>query len=89
MLLRGQLASADDEARFRQEAEAAAQLDHPGIVPVYEVGEHDGRLFFSMKYVAGETLDQQLARGPLPPRRTARLLATVSALIAVWGLYRK
>lgn len=81
MLLRGQLASADDEARFRAEAESAARLQHPGIVPVYEVGEHEGRLFFSMQYVTGQTLAQMLADGPLPPREAARIVAQVARAI--------
>ena len=77
MLLRGQLASLDDEARFLREAESVARLHHPAVVPVYEVGEEDGRLFFSMKYVGGQTLSRRLAEGPLPPRQTARILAAV------------
>jgi serine/threonine-protein kinase len=81
MVLRGQLASPADLVRFRAEAEAAARLDHPGIVPVYEVGEIDGRPFFSMKYVAGRTLAQVLADGPMPPREAARLLCDVSRAI--------
>lgn len=81
MLLRGKLATTDDEARFRREAESVAKLDHPAIVPVYEVGEHDGRLFFSMKYVAGETLSRKLSNGPLLPRETARILSTVAKAV--------
>ncbi len=77
MVLRGPLASTADLARFRGEAEAAARLDHPGIVPVYEVGESDGRPFFSMKYVSGHTLAQTLATGPLPPRDAAAVLRDV------------
>ncbi len=77
MLLRGQWASRSDQARFRAEAEAAARLDHPNIVPVYEVGEHDGHAFFSMKFVAGQTLSEKLIDGPLTPREIARILATV------------
>ena len=68
MIQRGALASAADVARFRAEAAAAAHLEHPQIVPVYEVGEHDGQPYFSMKYVAGTTLAKKLAEGPLPPR---------------------
>jgi serine/threonine-protein kinase len=81
MILRGELASPDDRQRFRSEAEAAARLDHPGIVPVYNVGEHDGRPFFNMKYVAGRTLAQILAEGPMPPREAARILSAVARAI--------
>ncbi len=78
MILRGVLASAADLDRFRAEAEAAAQLDHPAIVPVYEVGQYDGLPYFSMRYIPGETLADRLARGPMPPREAARILAIVA-----------
>lgn len=81
MILRGQLASQADRERFEAEAQAAARLDHPGIVPVYEVGEIDGRPYFSMKHVGGTTLAQRLAEGPLPSRDAARLLAAVARAI--------
>jgi predicted Ser/Thr protein kinase len=81
MLLRGQWASATDQARFRAEAEAAARLDHPHIVPVYEVGEHGGHAFFSMKFVEGQTLSAKLHEGPLPPREIATVLAVVCRAI--------
>ena len=81
MLLRGQLATPADEARFRHEAESAARLNHPGIVPVYEVGEQDGRLFFSMQFIEGETLASLLKSKPLPPRYTARILSAVARAI--------
>ena len=70
MILAGQLAGEDEVRRFH-EAEAAANLDHPGIVPIYEVGVHDGRHFFSMGYVEGSSLARRLANGPLPPREAA------------------
>jgi len=81
MLLRGELASPDDQTRFQAEAEAAARLDHPGIVPVYDVGVFQGRPLFSMKLIEGETLARRLAGGPLPPREAATLLAAVARAI--------
>ena len=57
------------------EAEAVARLQHPNIVTVYEVGDRDGLPFIVMEYVAGRTLAQRLADGPLPPREAARLVA--------------
>ncbi|HEY2252136.1 MAG TPA: serine/threonine-protein kinase [Planctomycetaceae bacterium] len=82
MIQRGALASAADVARFRAEAAAAAHLEHPQIVPVYEVGQRDSQPYFSMKYVAGTTLAKKLAEGPLPPRETAALLLPVCRAIA-------
>lgn len=81
MILRGTLASPADLARFRAEAEAAARLDHPNIVPVYEVGEIEGQPYFSMKFVAGTTLARRLAEGPLPPREAAAILLPVARAI--------
>ncbi len=81
MILRGELASEADRERFRVEAEASAHLDHPGIVPVYEVGEINHYSYFSMKYVVGETLGQRLARGPLPAREAVSILSKVSRAV--------
>lgn len=53
MIKAGELADEEDVRRFQVEAQAAAQLDHPNIVPIYEVGEHDNQHFFSMGYVEG------------------------------------
>lgn len=82
MILRGDLASGQDRDRFRQEAEAAAHIDHPNIVPIYETGEIDGRLFFSMKHVEGTTLARRLADGPIPPREAATILLAVAEAMA-------
>ena len=75
MILAGQLASPADVQRFRAEAEAAANLDHPNIVPIYEVGEHDGRQYFTMKLVEGGSLAQSEI---IESRTAARLVATVA-----------
>ncbi|HEV3006646.1 MAG TPA: serine/threonine-protein kinase, partial [Pirellulales bacterium] len=81
MILAGQLASAGEVKRFRVEAEAAAQLDHPGIVPIYEVGEHEGQHYFSMGYVEGQSLAARVAEGPLPPREAAELVCAVAEAV--------
>lgn len=82
MILRGDNASSADIARFRAEAESAAQLHHPNIVNVYEVGEFDGRPYFSMKLVEGTTLAKRLTEGPLPSRKAAEMLAPICRAIA-------
>ena len=82
MILRGRLASDLDLSRFLSEASSTARLQHPSIVPVYEVGDIEGRPFFSMKYIAGETLSEKLADGPLPEREAARVLATISRAVS-------
>ena len=81
MIKAGELADEEDVRRFRAEAEAAAKLDHPHIVPIYEVGEHDGRHFFSMGFVEGESLQEKLADGPLPPKEAAELIKTIAEAV--------
>jgi serine/threonine protein kinase len=81
MILAGQLADADQVRRFYTEAEAAAGLDHPGIVPVYEVGQHGGQHYFAMGFIEGESLAHRVAGGPLPPRAAAGLLEQVAQAV--------
>ncbi len=81
MILAGQLANETEVQRFRAEAEAAAGLDHPGIVPVYEVGQHEGHHYFSMGFVEGESLADRLAGGPLTARDSGTLLVQVAEAI--------
>ena len=81
MLLRRDLASQADLTRFRSEAEAAAQLDHPGIVSIFEVGEYKGHPFYSMRYIEGTTLAKRLEAGPIPPREGAQILLRVAEAV--------
>ena len=67
--------------RFRREAEAAASLDHSGIVPIYEVGERDGSCYFSMKLVEGGELDEVSKREPMPIRRAVELIVKVARTV--------
>lgn len=81
-ILTGPLASPDFAQRFQTEAHAAAVLDHPHIVPIYEVGHHRGQPFYSMRLVVGRNLAQELkATGAMPPRRAAELVATVARAV--------
>lgn len=81
MVLAGTLASEEAIARFMSEAEAAAQLDHPGIVPIYEVGQEGEEPFFSMGYVDGPSLAGMLALGPLTANEAARMIGKISEAV--------
>jgi WD40 repeat protein len=81
MILTGQLASSKLIERFQMEAEAAANLDHPHIVPIYEIGEHEGQHYFSMKLVEGGNLAESLRNQTWPARRAVQLVATVAEAI--------
>ncbi len=84
LLSAGPWASPEFVARFRQEAQHAAQLQHPGIVTVFEMGELDGLVYYAMQLVRGESLAQCLGRrgGRLPPREAAVLMRTVAEAVA-------
>jgi tRNA A-37 threonylcarbamoyl transferase component Bud32 len=83
MILAGRFASADDVRRFRTEAEAAANLDHPNIVPIYEVGEHQGQQYFSMKLIEGGSLAQAISSrlSAVSQNETAKWIAAVAQAV--------
>ena len=81
MVLSGEFASPAELRRFKAEAESAANLDHPHIVPIYEVGECEGQHYFSMKYVDGGSLAEYLPRLAGDQRASARLMATVARAV--------
>jgi eukaryotic-like serine/threonine-protein kinase len=75
------LGTEEQARRFRNEAEIVAQLDHAGIVPLYEVGEQSGRVYFSMKLIPGGSLESQLDRFAADPRSAAQLMAAVARAV--------
>src|SRR5213593_4423104 len=77
----GQWATPAHLKRFRLEAEAAASLDHPCIVPIYEVGERDGQCYFSMKFVEGGQLDEVVKHTPISIRQAAELIDKVARTV--------
>ena len=81
MILSGHLASPREVRRFQAEAEAAANLDHPHIVPIHEVGQHEGQQYFSMKFVEGGSLLGSLERFRTDPPATARLFQKVARAV--------
>jgi len=77
----GQWATPAHLKRFRLEAEAAASLDHPCIVPIYEVGEREGQCYFSMKFVEGGQLDEVTQQPPISIRQAAELISKVARTV--------
>jgi serine/threonine-protein kinase len=77
----GRLASPDDVRRFRGDAQKAAHLTHPHIVPILECGEHERQLYFTMKLMEGGSLSDQIKRGPVASRRAAEWLQAVAQAV--------
>jgi hypothetical protein len=78
MIRAGAEAGLEELERFRREGEAVARLQHPNIIQIYEVGEHEGRPFFSLEYAEGGSLAKQLTGTPLSPRQAAELVRTLA-----------
>jgi tRNA A-37 threonylcarbamoyl transferase component Bud32 len=83
MILAGSHASESELARFRAEAEAIAGLQHPNIVQIYEVGEHDGLPYLALEYCGGGSLDDKLAGTPMQPKEAAVLIETLARAMQV------
>lgn len=81
MILAGVHAGPQELARFRQEGEAVARLQHPNIVQIYDVGEADGRPYFSLEYVDGQSLEKYLQGTPQAPRPAAQTIETLARAI--------
>jgi serine/threonine-protein kinase len=81
MMLAGSLASPTEQARFGIEAVAVARLNHPNIVRIYEVGEYEGKLFFSLEYAEGNNLEARIGETPQPESEAARLVEVLAAAI--------
>ena len=81
MIQASRFPSADEVRRNQNEAEAVARLDHPNIVPIFEVGRYEDQHYFSMKLIAGESLDKRLNEYVADPRRAASLMVETSEAI--------
>jgi tRNA A-37 threonylcarbamoyl transferase component Bud32 len=81
MILAGELATPEARQRFRAEAEAAGNLQHPNIVAIHEVGEHEGKQYFSMDFVVGKNLAEIVRGNPLPAERAASYVKTIAEAI--------
>jgi len=81
LMLFGEFASEEFVRRFRAEAEAVASLQHPNIVAIHEIGEHEGQHYFSMDYVAGQNLAERARDNPLPPEVSADYLQTIAEAV--------
>jgi len=82
MILAGEWAGEDDVKRFQAEAESAAKLEHPSIVPIFEVGRNDQHHYFSMAFIDGPSLSQRIAEGPLASDEAAELTMKIAEAVA-------
>jgi serine/threonine-protein kinase len=78
MFLAASHPGAAERARFKTEAEAVARLQHPHIVQIHDIGEHEGKPYFSLEYCGGGSLEKRLDGTPLPPREAAELVETLA-----------
>jgi serine/threonine-protein kinase len=83
MTLAGAYAGPHERSRFQREAEAVARLQHPNVVQIHDVGESDGRPYFTMEYVAGGSLTEKLSGAPQPAREAAALVAALAGAVQV------
>src|SRR5262245_58367993 len=81
VILAGAHTGTDEAARFRTEAQAIASLQHPGIVQLFEVGEHDGRPFMALEFCGGGSLDGKLAKHPLAAKEAAKLVKSLAEAV--------
>jgi tRNA A-37 threonylcarbamoyl transferase component Bud32/uncharacterized protein (DUF433 family) len=81
MILAGEHAGEEARSRFQTEAEAVARLQHPGIVQVFEVGEHDGHSFLALEFVEGGSLASRLSEEPWPPKEAAALVEKLARAV--------
>ena len=81
VVLAGRFSSSDDIQRFHVEAAAAAQLDHSGIVPIYEIGNHEGQPFFAMKFVEGGSLAEHRDRIAKSPRKMVEFMVKIARAV--------
>lgn len=83
MILSAEHAGETEIARFRTEAEAVARLQHPNIVQIHEVGEHQGKPFFTLEYCSGGSLAQKIDGTPMPPRKASEIVETIARAMHV------
>jgi serine/threonine-protein kinase len=83
MTLAGSYAGPLERSRFQREAEAVARLQHPNVVQIYDVGDSDGRPYFTMEYIDGGSLAQKLSGTPQPAREAAALVAILASAVQV------